>query len=75
LEPKEDPYAFTLRHSVFIDLAALPKDVHSAALIVSNYAGAGFTHMRHVRARLYNISNGEDSATWVVGPGVTMGWE
>ena len=27
LQPKEDPYAFTLRHTVFMDLAALPKDV------------------------------------------------
>ena len=27
LQPKEDPYAFTLRHTVFVDLAALPKDV------------------------------------------------
>ena len=37
--------------------------VHSAVLIVSNYAGAGFQHMRHVRVRMFNVTNGEDSAT------------
>ena len=27
LIPKEDPYAFTLKQTVFVDLAVLPKDV------------------------------------------------
>jgi hypothetical protein len=62
LAPAEDPYAFTLRHVVFIDLAALPKTVHSAVLVVSKYEG-GFEAVRHVRARMYDISAGEDSAT------------
>ena len=35
LIPKEDPYAFTLKQTVFIDLKALPKDVRSAVLVVS----------------------------------------
>ena len=38
-------------------------DVCSAVLIVNNYAGSGFTHVRHVRFKVHNISNGEDSST------------
>jgi len=63
LAPAEDPYAFTLRHEVFVDLAALPKTVHTAVLIVTNFAGAGLASMRHMRARVYDVSAGEDSSS------------
>ena len=62
LKPKEDPYAFTLKQTVFLDLAAIPKDARTAILVVSNYAGAGFQHVRHVRVKGFDVSNGEDSA-------------
>ena len=63
LKPKEDPYAFTLKQTVFLDLAAIPKDTRSAILVVSNYAGAGFQHVRHVRVKGFDVTNGEDSST------------
>ena len=40
-------------------------DVCSAVLIVNNYAGSGFTHVRHVHFKVHNISSGEDSSTCV----------
>ncbi len=45
LRPLSRPPFLCLDQTVFLDTAALPKDVRSAVLIVNNYAGAGFQHV------------------------------
>lgn len=55
-EPAEDPYEFKLRDVAFITLSELPKDVRSMVVYVTNYAGAGFTPLRHAGVKVLDVT-------------------